>query len=96
MRRNRRICDNGPGKIGQRWKSQCRWLYAHQGRMAERADSLVDIIVMVRQQISCRSKGQQRDRGNRQDEDEFGGAMLHFSMFLSTTAPDRACISPGR
>lgn len=58
MNRNQKSGDNGPGKIGQRGKSERRWAQPQQRRVADRADAFVDVVVVVRQQIGGRSKGQ--------------------------------------
>lgn len=58
MDRDRGSGDNCPGKIGQRGKSERRWAQPHQRRVTDRADAFVDVVVVVRQQIGGRSKGQ--------------------------------------
>jgi len=58
MDRDRASGDDGRRKIGQRGKSERRWAQAHQRRVADRADAFIDVVVVVRQQIGGRGKGQ--------------------------------------
>ena len=61
--------------MGQRGKSKRRGLQSHEGRVAGRADALVEVVVMVRQQIGRRREGQQGDGRQRKNEDEFLAAL---------------------
>lgn len=58
MDRDRGSADDGPGKMGQRRESERSWAQPHQRRVADGADALVDVVVVVRQQIGRRRKGQ--------------------------------------
>jgi hypothetical protein len=66
----------------QRRKLDRCGLQPHEGRVADRADALVEVVVMVRQQIGRRRKSQQSDGCQRQDEDKFVRAPRHFVALL--------------
>ena len=54
-----------------RRKLERRRLEPHEGRVADRADTFVEVVVVVWQQIGRRCKSQQGDGCQRQNEDEF-------------------------